>query len=77
MEIQENQIELWSESGSTTRSTRVGFSGLLVLNKRNVNIKRIEEEYVETTLDVQDDLVSVLYIQQCYAGSCGAGRMEL
>ncbi|KAF7817914.1 respiratory burst oxidase-like protein B-like [Senna tora] len=64
MEIQENQIETWSESGSTgSRSTRVGFSGPLVTNKRNSSKKsarfKDEEEYVEITLDVRDDSVSV------------------
>lgn len=76
MEIQENQIESWSESGSAgSRSTRVGFSGPmsgplsgpLVSNKRNSSKKsarfKDEEEYVEITLDVRDDSVSVQNIR--------------
>ncbi|KAI9084739.1 hypothetical protein K1719_033145 [Acacia pycnantha] len=69
MEIQENQIESWSESGSTgSRSTRVGFSGPLVANKRNsskksARFKDEDDELVEITLDVRDDSVSVQNIR--------------
>lgn len=65
MEIEENQIETWSENGST----RVGFSGPL-MSKRNNSSKKSarfnlkdEEEYVEITLDVRDDSVSVQNIR--------------
>ncbi|XP_054791590.1 respiratory burst oxidase homolog protein B-like [Prosopis cineraria] len=69
MEIQENQIESWSDAGSAgSRSTRVGFSGPLVTNKRNsskksARFKDEDDEYVEITLDVRDDSVSVQNIR--------------
>ncbi|KAJ9180255.1 hypothetical protein P3X46_008524 [Hevea brasiliensis] len=62
MEIQENQQETWSETESNSSSRRAGFSGPLVSNKRNSSKKSArfkEEEYVEITLDVRDDSVSV------------------
>lgn len=68
MEIQENtsRRESWSETDSNS-SKRVGYSGPLsgplVTNKRNSSKKsarfKDEEEYVEITLDVRDDTVSV------------------
>ncbi|KAG8649660.1 hypothetical protein MANES_08G118500v8 [Manihot esculenta] len=68
MEIQENQQETWSEteSRSSTSSRRAGFSGPLATNKRNSSKKSSkykEEEYVEITLDVRDDSVSVQNIR--------------
>ncbi|KAK9292063.1 hypothetical protein L1049_020017 [Liquidambar formosana] len=73
MEIQGNQYDQGSETESTgsTRSTRVGFSGPLsgplVTNKRNSSKKsarfKDEECYVEITLDVHDDSVSVQNIK--------------
>ncbi|KAK4595774.1 hypothetical protein RGQ29_014033 [Quercus rubra] len=67
MEIQENQ----SDSLSDSDSTRVGYSGPLsgplVSNKRNSSKKsarfKDEECYVEITLDVRDDSVSVQNIR--------------
>ncbi|KAJ1380897.1 Riboflavin synthase-like beta-barrel [Sesbania bispinosa] len=72
MEIQENPQESLSETESTgSRSTRVGFSGPmsgpLVTNKRNSSKKsarfKDEEDFVEITLDVRDDTVSVQNIR--------------
>ncbi|XP_061357451.1 respiratory burst oxidase homolog protein B-like [Gastrolobium bilobum] len=72
MEIQESQQEAWSETGSNgSRSTRVGFSGPmsgpLVSNKRNSSKKsarfKDEDDFVEITLDVRDDGVSVQTIR--------------
>lgn len=73
MEIQENQVESWSETESTgSRSTGVGFSGPLsgplVSNKTKNSSKKSarfkdEEELVEITLDVRDDGVSVQNIR--------------
>lgn len=70
MEIQENQSDSLSECDSTS-STRVGYSGPLsgplVCNKRNSSKKsarfKDEECYVEITLDVRDDSVSVQNIR--------------
>ncbi|KAK7269361.1 hypothetical protein RIF29_22086 [Crotalaria pallida] len=71
MEIQENQQESWSETGSTgSRSTRVSFSGQLsgpiVSNKKSSSKNKSSrfmdydnDEMVEITLDVRDDSVSV------------------
>lgn len=77
MEIQlENHQESWSETESTgSRSTRVGFSGSLsgplsgplVSNKKSskksARFKDEEEDFVEITLDVRDDTVSVQNIR--------------
>ncbi len=69
MEIQENQNDSCSETESTS-STRVAYSGPLsgplVSNKRNSSKKSArfkDEEYVEITLDVRDDSVSVQNIR--------------
>ncbi|KAK7284370.1 hypothetical protein RJT34_19115 [Clitoria ternatea] len=63
MEIQETQQDSWSE----TESTRLGFSGPLVSNKSNSSKKsarfKDDEDYVEITLDVRDDTVSVQNIR--------------
>ncbi|ESW19023.1 hypothetical protein PHAVU_006G090200 [Phaseolus vulgaris] len=71
MEIEEHQIESWSEAGSSgSRSTRVGFSGPmsgpLVTNKKTSKKSarfKDDEELVEITLDVRDDVVSVQNIR--------------
>ena len=75
MEIQQEnqQQESWSETESTgSRSTRVGFSGPLsgplVSTKRNsskksARFKQDDEDFVEITLDVRDDTVSVQNIR--------------
>ncbi|KAK7337762.1 hypothetical protein VNO77_18349 [Canavalia gladiata] len=73
MEIQENHQESWSETESTgSRSTHMGFSGpmsgpLVSNNKRNSSKKsarfRDDEDFVEITLDVRDDTVSVQNIR--------------
>ncbi|KAI9099011.1 hypothetical protein K1719_024778 [Acacia pycnantha] len=67
-EIQENQHECWSETETSTggRSTPGGFSGPLVSTKRKSNKSsknKEEQEYVEITLDVRDDSVSVQNIR--------------
>ncbi|KAA8536845.1 hypothetical protein F0562_029323 [Nyssa sinensis] len=74
MEIQDSSHDQWWETESTS-STRVGFSGPLsgplVTNKRNgskSSSKRSarfkdEDSYVEITLDVRDDSVSVQNIK--------------
>lgn len=67
MEIQENQQDSWSETESNTSSTRIGYSGplsgpLVSTTKKNSSKKSArfkDEEYVEITLDVRDDSVSV------------------
>ncbi|KAH1079223.1 hypothetical protein GYH30_054001 [Glycine max] len=76
MEIQlEQQQESWSETSSTgSRSTRVGFSGpmsgpLVTPNNKKSSKKSArfkdqeEEDFVEITLDVRDDTVSVQNIR--------------
>ncbi|KAG4913916.1 hypothetical protein JHK85_055305 [Glycine max] len=76
MEIQlEQQQESWSETSSTgSRSTRVGFSGpmsgpLVTPNNKKSSKKSTrfkdqeEEDFVEITLDVRDDTVSVQNIR--------------
>uniref|UniRef100_A0A2P2KE11 Respiratory burst oxidase protein B n=1 Tax=Rhizophora mucronata TaxID=61149 RepID=A0A2P2KE11_RHIMU len=71
MEIQENQLqESWSDTASNSSSTRVGrsgpLSGPLVSNKKTSSKRSArfkEEEYVEITLDVRDDSVSVQNIK--------------
>lgn len=71
MEIQENQQECWSETDASTggRSTPGGFSGPLsgplvsTKRKNNKRSKKSEQEYVEITLDVRDDSVSVQNIR--------------
>jgi len=71
MEIQGNQRDSFSESESIGSSTRVGYSGPLsgplISNKRNSSKKsarfKDEECFVEITLDVRDDTVSVQNIR--------------
>ncbi|KAG5056082.1 hypothetical protein JHK85_008592 [Glycine max] len=75
MEIQlEQQQETWSETSSTgSRSTRVGFSGpmsgpLVTSNKKSSKKSarfkdQEDEDFVEITLDVRDDTVSVQNIR--------------
>ncbi|XP_054803102.1 respiratory burst oxidase homolog protein B-like [Prosopis cineraria] len=70
MEIQENQQESWSETDTSTggRSTPGGFSGplsgpLASAKKKSKRSKKEEQEYVEITLDVRDDSVSVQNIR--------------
>lgn len=69
MENQENKYDSWSDTESNS-STRIGYSGPLsgplVTNKRDSTKKSArfkEEEYVEITLDVRDDSVSVQNIK--------------
>ncbi|KAK4282786.1 hypothetical protein QN277_014120 [Acacia crassicarpa] len=66
MQIQENQIESWSESGITgSRSTHVGLSGPLVANKRinskkSARFKDDNDGFVDRTSNVvRDDSMSV------------------
>ncbi|XP_025011882.1 respiratory burst oxidase homolog protein B isoform X2 [Ricinus communis] len=70
MEIQEkHQQETWSETESNSSSRRFGYSGPmsgpLVTNAKNSSKKsaRFKDEYVEITLDVRDDSVSVQNIR--------------
>jgi len=71
MEIQENQQDSLSETESNTSSTRIGYSGplsgpLVTTTKKNSSKKSArfkDEEYVEITLDVRDDSVSVQNIK--------------
>ncbi|KAH7522857.1 hypothetical protein ACOSP7_008923 [Xanthoceras sorbifolium] len=78
MEIQENQHDSWSETGSSAgdgSSARVGYSGPLsgplVTNKKNSSKRSArfkdtnndDQSYVEITLDVRDDSVSVQNIR--------------
>lgn len=70
MEIQEHQQDSWSETESIS-SSRIGYSGplsgpLVMTNKKNSSKKSArfkDEEYVEITLDVRDDSVSVQNIK--------------
>ncbi|XP_060219206.1 respiratory burst oxidase homolog protein B-like [Lycium barbarum] len=55
------EIENTSDSGSV-RSSRVGFSGPLVSGKRSARFND-DESYVEITLDVRDDSVTVQNIK--------------
>ncbi|XP_028784413.1 respiratory burst oxidase homolog protein B [Neltuma alba] len=70
MEIQDSQQESWSETETSTggRSTPGGFSGplsgpLVSTKRKNKRSKKDEQEYVEITLDVRDDSVSVQNIR--------------
>ena len=71
MEIQHSKHDSWSDTESTS-STRVGYSGplsgpILVKNKKNSSKKsarfKDDDEYVEITLDIRDDSVSVQNIK--------------
>ncbi|XP_021281733.1 respiratory burst oxidase homolog protein B isoform X2 [Herrania umbratica] len=72
MEIQHSKHESWSDTESTS-STRVGYSGplsgpILVNNKKtssrkSARFKDGDDEYVEITLDIREDSVSVQNIK--------------
>ncbi|XP_007030987.2 PREDICTED: respiratory burst oxidase homolog protein B [Theobroma cacao] len=72
MEIQHSKHESWSDTESTS-STRVGYSGplsgpILMNNKKSSSKKSArfkdgDDEYVEITLDIREDSVSVQNIK--------------
>ncbi|XWS57509.1 hypothetical protein CRYUN_Cryun09bG0180300 [Craigia yunnanensis] len=70
MEIQHSKHDSWSDAESKS-STRVGYSGplsgpILVKDKKNSSKKNArfkdDDEYVEITLDIRDDSISVAKI---------------
>ncbi|OMO86717.1 Calcium-binding EF-hand [Corchorus capsularis] len=69
MEIQHTKHESWSDTESTS-SSRVGFSGPILVNngnkkstKKSARFKDEDNEYVEITLDIREDSVSVQNIK--------------